>query len=207
MHRARAVGLHAALRAAHRRRGFRHVELLPVTQQERFALTRRQPAPAPARSVREPAAARAVGGVCRRVGVRFCRKRLERVVIIVFVVPSPRAPRAARSTSIGPSGAGNGRGSCSAGCAGTASGSSSAGLSAYFSVSLSIASWTMSSADVLVADGEHRLLERAALDLGEERREFEEVWPAEGRRGRRPTAARIIGASVSRRGCCGAANA
>ena len=42
LHRARAVGLHAALRAAHRRRGLRHVELLPVTQQERLALTRRE---------------------------------------------------------------------------------------------------------------------------------------------------------------------
>ena len=146
MHRARAMGLHAAFGAAHRRGGFRHVEFLPVTQQKRFALTRRQPRQ---RLLDDPdnlTLLELPRGIDRRVRVRFCRpkSRADRNRrLFHHLSPAPTAASVhvertfwrrkwswivfcrMRWNSIG---------------------SSAAGLSAYFSVSLSIASCTMSSA-------------------------------------------------------------
>ena len=52
------------------------------------------------------------------------------------------------------------------------SGSSAAGFAAYFSASLQHRVLHQVERQMLVADREHRLLERPALDLGEEGREL-----------------------------------
>jgi hypothetical protein len=83
------------------------------------------------------------------------------------------------------------------------SGNSAAGLAAYFSVSLSMASRTMSSAASSSRTGEHGLLESAAFDIGEEAR----FLAAEARIGGRSSFGAGLWANVGRstgplRSCC-----
>ena len=80
------MSLYTALRAAHRRGGFGHVELLPVTQQKSLALTRRKPAQRLLDVSHDLCLLELRSRVGRDVGVRLRVERFERIVLLVPVV-------------------------------------------------------------------------------------------------------------------------
>ena len=145
MHGPRAVRLDASLRAAHRGGGLGDIEFLPVTQEKRLALTRRQRAPPRPRS----AARSEPGKPSRRRSPTASDPPSASSVSRMSKSPSPPAPSNSekfRTTALRTFWRRNQSIVAFDRMRWNSSGSSAAGRSAYFSASRIIVSWTMSSA-------------------------------------------------------------
>ena len=169
-----AVGLHAAFGTPHRGSGFRHVQFLPVTQQKGFALTRREPRTALARSCPTTCAcSNCRAGSSAAFESDFACRVSSGSKSSSFSSPLPNAESSVvhvfrtfcrrkwswmvfckmRENSIG---------------------SSAGRLIGVFFRQFEHRVLHDVERGVLVAGGEHRLLERATLDIREELRDF--LW-------------------------------